>query len=428
MVSLLRGPTGPLLGMIAEVLPERPFALELWDGARLEPTTTIDGGPPTFTVRDRRALAHVLRAPGQLGIGRAYVSGMLAVDDLDAVIDVLEHWRPPALDRRAELRLALAAARAMGPIVPPPRPAAELRPSGRRHSRERDARAVRHHYDVSNAFFALFLDASMTYSCAVFPTGRESLEEAQEHKRELVCRKLALQPGERILDVGCGWGSFAIHAATRYDVDVVGITLSEPQARLARERAAAAGVARRVDIRVMDYREIADGPFDAIASIGMVEHVGNVRIDEYARRLAALLRPGGRLLNHGIARLRPDDPEAGPFSERYVFPDAAPLHLSRTQSALERAGLETHHVEDFRHDYDRTLTHWIDRLDAHLEEAERLAGAERVRVWRLYLRAARNGFRTGFTSLYQVRASRPGGREAPLSEARRAPRTSLARG
>jgi cyclopropane-fatty-acyl-phospholipid synthase len=157
----------------------------------------------------------------------------------------------------------------------------------------------------------------------------------------------------------------------------------------------------------MDYREITDGPFDAIASIGMVEHVGNARIDEYAERLAGLLRPGGRLLNHGIARLRHGDPEAGPFSERYVFPDAAPLHLSRVLHALERAGLETHHVEDFRHDYEETLTHWIERLDSNLVEAERLAGPERLRVWRLYLRGARSGFTTGFTSLFQVRASRP---------------------
>jgi len=403
---VLHGDPQHLLRQLAEVLPERPFAIELWDGSRLEAT---DGGGhgPTFTARDRRALAHVLRAPGQLGLGRAYVSGLLEVDDLDGVMDVLEHWRPPAIDRRTQARLALAAGRAMGPVVPPRRPAAELRPSGRRHSLARDARAVRHHYDVSNAFFALFLDASMTYSCAVFSRGAQSLEEAQEAKRELVCTKLALEPGQRLLDVGCGWGSFATHAASQHGVDVVGITLSEPQAAMARERAAAAGVADRVDIRVMDYRAIDDGPFDAIASIGMVEHVGNVQIDAYAQKLASLLRPGGRLLNHGIARLRTGDPEAGPFSERYVFPDAAPLHLSRIQSALERAGLETHHVEDFRHDYDATLTHWIERLDARLDEAVRLAGPERVRVWRLYLRAARNGFRTGFTSLYQVRASRP---------------------
>ena len=207
-----------------------------------------------------------------------------------------------------------------------------------------------------------------------------------------------------MLDIGCGWGSFATHAATRHGVEVVGITLSEPQARVARERAEAAGVGDRVEIRVMDYRDLAGERFDAIASIGMVEHVGGERIDLYAERLASLLPPGGRLLNHGIARLRHTDPEAGPFSERYVFPDADPLHLSRVLLALERAGFATEHVEGFAADYAETLRHWARRLDENLERAIELAGPERVRVWRLYLRAARNGFESGFTSIFQVRA------------------------
>jgi cyclopropane-fatty-acyl-phospholipid synthase len=215
-----------------------------------------------------------------------------------------------------------------------------------------------------------------------------------------------ITPGERVLDVGCGWGSFPIHAAARHGVHVVGITLSEPQARLARERAAAAGVGDRVEIRVMDYRDLRGERFDAIASIGMVEHVGEKRIDRYARGLAGLLEPGGRLLNHGIARLRAGESDAGGFSERYVFPDAVPLHLSRVQLALERAGFVTEHVEGYAEHYARTLRHWIERLDAHAAEAERLAGAQRLRVWRLYLRAARSGFETGFTSIYQVRCRR----------------------
>ncbi|MEJ7826088.1 MAG: cyclopropane-fatty-acyl-phospholipid synthase family protein, partial [Solirubrobacteraceae bacterium] len=255
----------------------------------------------------------------------------------------------------------------------------------------------------SNDFFALFLDASMTYSCAIFEDDDEALEHAQERKLQTVCRKLALAEGERVLDVGCGWGSFPIHAAVHHGVYAVGITLSEPQARMARERAAAAGVADRVEIRVADYRELAGEHFDAIASIGMVEHVGAARIDLYARQLASQLAPGGRLLNHGIARLRQGEAEAGGFSERYVFPDAAPLRLSRVLAALERAGFVTEHVEGYAAHYARTLTHWIERLDADPQAAERLAGAERLRVWRLYLRAARSGFRSGFTSLYQVR-------------------------
>jgi cyclopropane-fatty-acyl-phospholipid synthase len=266
---------------------------------------------------------------------------------------------------------------------------------------------VRHHYDVSNEFFALFLDESMTYSCAIFSRGAQSLEQAQETKLELVCRKLALEPGERVLDVGCGWGSFAIHAAREHGVHVTGITLSEPQAALARERAADAGVEDRVDFRVADYRDpLPREGFDAVASIGMVEHVGSANIDSYARRLSAALRPGGRLLNHGIARLRHTDAESGAFSERFVFPDAAPLHLSRIQAALERAGLETQHVEGFGSDYALTLRHWLERLESRPEEALRLAGPERLRVWRVYLRAARRGFERRFISVYQVLARR----------------------
>jgi len=187
----------------------------------------------------------------------------------------------------------------------------------------------------------------------------------------------------------------------------VGITLSAPQAALARRRAAAAGVGERVEIRVADYRELAGERFDAIASIGMVEHVGGERLDEYAAALAGALTPGGRLLNHGIARLRHGaSEEAGAFSERYVFPDAAPMHLSRVLLALERAGLRCEHVEGYAEHYARTLAHWAQRLDANAAAAERLAGPERMRVWRLYLRAARSGFQTGFTSIYQVRCRR----------------------
>jgi len=394
--------TAPLRREIETRIPERPFSIEFWDGTRLPPSS---GSGPTFHVRSPRAAAHVLLAPGQLGLGRAYVSGELEVDDIDAVIALLDSWQPPPLEGSDKRALLLGAVRAMGLTRPPRRPAAELRPSGRRHSKERDARAVRHHYDVSNEFFELFLGPTMVYSCAIFSRGAETLEQAQEEKLDTVARKLALKKGERVLDVGCGWGGFPLWAATKYGVEVVGITLSAPQAEKARQRAEAAGVADRVEIRVMDYRDLAGSGerFDAIASIGMVEHVGAAQIDVYADTLAALLEPGGRLLNHGITRLRHTDAEAGPFSERYVFPDAAPLHLSRNLLALERAGFVTHHVEDFAPDYAETLRHWASNLDDNLDEAIRLAGPERVRVWRLYLRAARNGFESGFTSIYQAR-------------------------
>jgi cyclopropane-fatty-acyl-phospholipid synthase len=396
--------TAPLREALAEALPERPFRVELWDGSELPPTS--DDGP-VFSVRSPVALGHMLRAPGQLGLGRAYVAGALDVDDVDKVLALLDGYDPPPVDARAKARLAAAAVRAGALRRLPRTPSVELRPEGRRHSITRDKRAVTHHYDVSNEFFKLFLGDAMTYSCAIWSRGAETLEEAQETKLELVCTKLGLAQGERVLDVGCGWGSFAVHAAQRHGVHVTGITLSEPQAEGARQRARDEGVADQVEIRVMDYRELRGERFDAIASIGMVEHVGAVNIDGYAQTLASLLGSGGRLLNHGIARLRPGEPEAGPFSERYVFPDAAPLHLSRVQLALERAGFETLHVEGFREDYARTLREWTRRLNENHAEALRLAGPERMRVWQVYLRAARRGFETGFTSIYQVRAVKP---------------------
>jgi len=394
--------TGELRAALAEALPDRPFAVQLWDGTELP--STNGGSGPTFRITSPDALGHVLRAPGQLGVGRAYVSGGIDVDDMDAALALIARWSPPPIENRAKAQIALAALKAGALRRMPKVPAMELRPKGKRHSILRDKRAVTHHYDLSNEFFSLFLDESMTYSCAIWSHGAQTLEEAQRTKLDLVCAKLALQPGERVLDVGCGWGAFALHAAREYGVHVTGITLSEPQAALGRERAAAAGLADKVDIRVMDYREIAGETFDAIASIGMVEHVGSVNIDQYAAKLASLLQPGGRVLNHGIARLRVGDAEAGPFSERYVFPDAAPLHLSRIQLALERAGLHTRHVEDFPDDYARTLLEWQRRFESNIERARELGGDERVRVWRIYLRVSRQGFESGFMSVYQVRA------------------------
>jgi cyclopropane-fatty-acyl-phospholipid synthase len=396
--------TAPLRHALTSTLPRRPFGVRFWDGTEVSAT---EPGSPTLTLHTPRALAHVLRAPGELGLGRAYVAGMLDVDDLEAALRMVDEFEPPPLTVAQRVGLAVAVVRACGLVVPPSPPAAELRLRGQRHTVGRDRAAVRHHYDVGNEFFALFLDRSMTYSCAYWAGGAETLEEAQEAKLELVCKKLRLREDERVLDVGCGWGSFVIHAAKRHGVRAVGITLAERQAELARERVREAGVADRVEIRVADYREVSDGPFDAIASIGMVEHVGEEQIDVYARRLWTLLRPGGRLLNHGIAKLKDfDTPDEGAFSERFVFPDGVPLPLSRILRALELTEFTTTHVEGLQPDYARTIEHWTERFDARWDDAVRLAGIERARIWRLYLRAARQGFETGWASVYQVLAHR----------------------
>jgi cyclopropane-fatty-acyl-phospholipid synthase len=397
--------SSPLSRTLERVFPSRPFHVRFWDGGAVEATVE---DAPTFFVRRPSALAQFLSAPGTLGLGRAYVDGSLAVDDLDGAFLVVDEWQPPPLAAadRARLGLAIAAAAAPGGI--PRRPGIELTLHGERHSAKRDATAVRYHYDVGNDFFALFLDESMTYSCAIFSRGARTLEEAQRTKLDLVATKLGLKPGMRVLDVGCGWGSFAIHAAREHGARVTGITLSEPQAQLARERVAQAGLGDAVEIRLADYRELPRSSFDAIASIGMSEHVGERQIDRYAESLFGLLRPGGALLNHAIAALDANaDPLADRFSTRYVFPDGEPLPLSRMQLAFERAGLQTEHVEAFREDYATTLRHWAQRLDEHLEEARAFAGAERTRVWRLYLRAARHGFDIALNAVYQVRARRP---------------------
>lgn len=397
--------TAPLRRELTAALPERPFSIRFWDGTSV-PATTPDA--PQFTFHSPEALAHVIRAPGELGLGRAYVLGLIDADSIERALAVVDTFEPPRLSVGQMARLGAALIRACGVVRPPRRPASELRLTGERHTIGRDRRAVRYHYDAGNEFFALFLDPSMTYSCAYFRSGAQTLADAQRAKLELVCTKLGLTEGERVLDVGCGWGSFAIHAASEHGVQVLGVTLSEEQARLARERAAAAGVGDRVEIRVADYRELAGEQFDAISSIGMVEHVGEERIDLYMRTLHGLLRPGGRLLNHGIAKLMDfDTADEGPFSERFVFPDGVPLPLSRIVAAMERTGLVVGHVEGFPEDYARTLSHWIESYESRWEDAVRLAGIERARVYRLYLRAARAGFETGWASVYQVLVRRP---------------------
>jgi cyclopropane-fatty-acyl-phospholipid synthase len=395
-----------LRSRIERAIPERPFSLRFWDDGLIEATTP----GPTFTLNSPRALGHILRAPGELGIGRAYVCGEIDVDDLDAALGLFGRWKAPPMNPAVKAGLGLAALRATGLRRFPQPPAAELQPSRRTHTRKRDAEVVRHHYDVSNEFFALFLDESMTYSCALFEEGTETLEDAQRAKLDLICRKLELEPGQRMLDIGCGWGALGIHAAREYGVSVLGITLSPPQAELANERAAEAGVGELTEFRVSDYRDLSDDSFDAVASIGMVEHVGGSQADEYGKQVARVLRPGGKVLNHGIAWVPATEHGyhvGGDFSNRYVFPDGEVQNLSRMVLSFERADLETLHVENLHNDYSETLRHWATRLDQNLDEARRIGGDERVRVWRLYLRAARNGFETGQTAVYQMLCSHP---------------------
>ncbi len=390
---------------IEAALPQRPFAISFWDGTAVRAT---EPDAPTFTLHSPAALAHVIRAPGELGLGRAYVLGLIDVDDIEGALRIVDGFEAPRLSPGQMARLALAVVRACGLVWPPRPPASELRLRGERHSPGRDRRAVRYHYDAGNDFFALFLDPSMTYSCAYWQGGAQTLEEAQRDKLDLVCRKLGLTAGERVLDVGCGWGSFAIHAAREYGVRVLGVTLSEEQVKLGRTRVREAGLEDLIELRVADYRELAGEQFDAISSIGMVEHVGEERIDLYMRTLHGLLRPGGRILNHGIAKLMDfDTADEGAFSERFVFPDGVPLPLSRIELAMERTGLVTRHVEGLPKDYAETLKYWIESYEARYAEAVQLAGAERARVWRVYLRAARQGFLTGWASVYQVLADRP---------------------
>ena len=397
-----------------------PLRLRAWDGTEAGPEDA-----PVVVFQSRRALRRMLWSPGQLGLSRAYVAGEIdAPGDIFAAFGALSSagkfaepgpFRPPT--PREVLALLKTAVRlgALGPNPAPPPEEARVRRHGRRHSKVRDAAAISHHYDVGNDFYRLVLGPSMAYSCAVWESDDTGLDAAQAAKFDLVCRKLGLKPGMRVLDVGCGWGSFALHAAQNYGVDVVGVTLSAEQAALARKRAADAGLTERVDIRVQDYRDVDDGPYDAISSIGMSEHVGRDQIQHYASQLQGLLRPGGRLLNHAISwNAGPTAPDPDSFIPRYVFPDGEMLSLSDMVTALESATLEVLDVEALRRHYALTLRAWVQNLEEHWDEAVSLVGVGRARIWRLYMAASALGFETGLTGVNQILVQRPGGAQPPL--------------
>jgi cyclopropane-fatty-acyl-phospholipid synthase len=391
-----------------------PVRFEFWDGSAMGPATA----DATIHVRSPRALRRMATAPGGLGMARAYVAGDVDLEgDLDTLL-AFGNLAPEIGMGPATWWTVLRAGVATGAFsagrVPPPPEERRLR--GRPHSRARDAAAISHHYDVSNDFYRLVLGPTMTYSCAYFASPDGALEQAQDDKHELICRKLRLREGERLLDVGCGWGTLAIHAATHHGAEVVGVTLSRPQAELAAKRAADAGVSDRVTIRVQDERDIDDGPYDAVASVGMFEHVGAARLQGYFAHLHSLLSAGGRLLNHGISRSpgeRTRFARRG-FLNRYVFPDGELHEVGEVVSAAQGAGFEVRDLENLREHYALTLRRWVANLEAHSDEAIALVGEGRVRVWHLYMAESARNFERGRIQVHQVLAVRSDGGSSGL--------------
>lgn len=416
-----------LTALAEELLGEKlPVRIRAWDGSESGPP-----GAPVLVIRNRRALRRLLWKPGELGLARAWVAGELDIEgDLYEALDLMASliWDrgAEAKDRVHPVRdpkvraFAKGLLQLGGPWLPPVPPPEEVRRrTGTLHTKRRDQEAISHHYDVGNDFYELVLGPSMVYSCAYWEDDG-SLEDAQRDKLDLVCRKLALKEGDRLLDVGCGWGSMALHAAREYGARVTGVTLSAEQVAYARKRIAEEGLTDRIEIRVQDYRDVRDGPYDAISSIGMAEHVGSVRFREYADALYALLKPGGRLLNHQIAR-RPEKDESAyhvdEFIDAYVFPDGELAPVGRTVATLEEAGFEARDVESIREHYALTLRSWVANLEKHWERAVRMTSSGRARVWRLYMAASALSFehnKIGVNQILVVRPAEGGASRMPL--------------
>lgn len=413
--------------------PGLPVVVRAWDGSQASSPHT--GETVIITAHSPRAARYLIAAPNQVGLARAYITGELTIegdleDALRCLFDVI-HPAPGAPGPLALRRLLRVAPRALpdiaslwglGPLPQPP--AVEAHLHGTRHSKNRDAAAIRHHYDVGNSFYRLLLGPSLTYSCAYWAPPAQDLEQAQTAKHDLVATKLGLDPGKQVLDIGCGWGSFLIHAATRYGTRGVGVTLSAEQARLAQRRIRSAGIDHLVTIKHLDYRDLHNEQFDAIASVGMAEHVGTGELSAYADRVASLLKPGGRLLHHTIGsrttspRLhRRRHPSGRTFISNYVFPDGQlqPLHTSLT--ALERTGLEIRDVQALREHYPRTLRAWTSNLQKNWSDAVTLIGRDRARIWELYLTASTIAFerdRIGVNQILAVRPTSTGDSHMPL--------------
>jgi cyclopropane-fatty-acyl-phospholipid synthase len=409
--------TPPLATTIAEALRpvvggELPVRLKLWDGSEAGPADA-----PVVRLNTPDAIRRLLWAPGELGAAQAYVTGELEVEgDLNSVLGHL--WQVVRERKLSGVRPSPAViagisriARAAGAVGAPPQPpASQARVRGRLHSILRDRAAISHHYDLSNEFYGLILDPQMAYSSAYWTDSSEvyGLEDAQRDKLDLVCRKIGLKPGMRLLDVGCGWGSLSLHAAQHYGADVVGVTLSTEQKAFIDARIRDRGLAGRVEIRVQDYREIPDGPFDAVASLEMGEHVGQRNYPVYAAALFNNVVPGGRVLVQQMSR-RGKHPGGGPFIESFIAPDMHMRPVGETLGFLEDAGLEIEGVVAMRKDYVRTLEAWYANFEENHDAAVHMMGEEIARVWRLYLVGALRSFAEGRMGVEQLLCSRPAG-------------------
>jgi cyclopropane-fatty-acyl-phospholipid synthase len=386
--------------LISDVLGQDvPIRVVAYDGSKAGP----DRSDVALKVLSPRALARLATAPGTLGLARAYVTGELEIDGdvydvLNAMADLTLHDLTP----KEQLQLA----RRLFPVwlrhrQPPPE--FEYRPPGRLHSKARDSKAISHHYDVSNRFYEWVLGPSMAYTCAVYATGDTTLEEAQAAKHELVAQKLALKPGMRLLDVGCGWGGMVMHAAAEHGVKALGVTLSRNQAEWAQAEIVRRGLSDLAEVRYLDYRDAPETEFDAISSIGLTEHIGKANLPSYFASLYARLKPGGRLLNHCITQPRtPSTRRLDPFIARYVFPDGQLEPVGHLVSVMNDSGFEIRHEENLREHYALTLAGWCANLEEHWEEAVAEVGLGRARVWRLYMAACRLGFERDNIQLHQV--------------------------
>ena len=384
-----------------------PIGFRAYDGSTAGPRNPSG----VVAVRSPSAVRYLLDAPGELGLARAYVTGAIDVHgDLHDVLSALHAHRRKGLDQRDVVSLRSAAVRNGLPSADVP---AEELPAPRqralaRHSRDRDAASIGHHYDISNRFYEFLLGPSMTYSCAVFPTTDTSLEDAQRTKIDLVCSKLDLRPGSRLLDIGAGWGALVRHAAMHYGVSAIGVTLSAEQARWATGAIERDALTGRVEVRLQDVRDVTEDGFDAISSVGVMEHIGTAGLGGHFAAMAAKLRPEGRMLNHTITRpSNREENRAGPFIDRYVFPDGELQGPGTVMGAMHDNGFEVRHSENLREHYAMTLAAWRTNLEAHWRRAVAEVGARRARVWRLYLTLSQIGFETNCIQIHQFLALAP---------------------